>query len=424
MFIILLGATPLGIELATNLCAEGHDLCIISENSTQLEHTQQFIDCQTIIGCPSHPHILREANAELADMIIAATQNDEMNMVACQVAYSLFKVKRKIAFISNAHYLLRDELFNNLNIPIDTLVSVDDIIAKQLLEIITFSAGYLYSNFENSNIKLALTTIKNEAFIKKQDDKHVLAVFRDQKMVHNGPLMLEDEIIFLSDNNSLSKDITEIYGPISTNKRIMISGNPGIIESLEPYHEDFNIKAIEPNIANCERLSQKHPNVTILHGHITENELLASENMAKTDIFCALTNDDEDNIMSSLQAKELGAKKVIAMVSKNHYKKMLSNSTIDFILDPKQNILDKVLHHIRHPWIQNIHKIPKTDYQILELKNTKKIRITELHDLNVLACIHNNEVLHNSQEIPAFSVIILLTNAHDDLIEISKKIPI
>lgn len=399
MLILILGANNFCHILASELCKEGHDICVISEHATLLEHLQQYIDCQTIVGCPSHPQVLRQANADNADMIIAATQNDEMNMVACQVAYSLFSIKRKIAFISNAHYLVRHELFSNNNMPIDTMVSIENIISEQLSELLAFSTGYLHTDFPHSNLCMTLTTVLNPKFcgiyLANLTDKiSTIAIFRDNEYLEakqDTILQEGDQIIFLSDKHLVRKLAAEIHGPTSDCKRIMIGADPGVIDDFLRIHSNLQTKVIEPCVNNCEIIANKHPTATVLNGDITEYELLCSENMKKIDVFCAITGDDEDNIMAALQAKDLGADKTIAMVSKKHYQNMLNNSTIDFILDPNDRVLEQVLTHVKHPWIKNVHKIPLNNHKIVELYSTYEINKSQLKDFRVIAYINGTE---------------------------------
>ena len=415
MLILILGANNLCTDLANALIKQGHDICIVSENSKLLEHLQQFIDCQTIIGCPSHPHVLRSANAEKADMLIAATGNDEMNMIACQVAYSLFKVKRKIAFISNAHYWDRHELFGNDNLPIDTIISLDNVIADQLSELITFSSGFLYDSFVKSSLNVGISTINLLDFEDKcSQDFRILAIFRGNQLINldHDTYATGDKILFTCLNDMMESNINYIYGTQKPINKVMLSAPAGVIDAFCNRHQDYNLKVIMPSISDCQALANQHPNATMLNGHITEHELLASENMKKIEYFCAITKDDEDNIMAALQAKELGANKTIAMVNKKHYQTMLSNSTIDYILDPTQKVLEQVLAHISHPWVKNIHQIPKTNFQLIELQNTRNLDAKELSQLNVVACIHADTFVCTGSNIPKNSIILILENAN------------
>lgn len=412
MLIIILGANELCTELANSLSRDGHDICVVSEHGESLEHIQQFIDCQTIIGCPSHPHILKAANAENAEMLIAATNNDEMNMIACQVGYSIFKIPRKIAFISNAHYWARNELFGNNNLPIDTIISLDNIIAEQLSELITFSTGFLYDNFTRSDLNIGITTIKNlEYQAEIGPDFKILSAFREQEPLdlETDCLMLDDKILFICFSKNLKSYVEHIYGPRQNNKKIMLGASQGIIDAFCNNQNNHYIKLVADKAHDCTRLAAKHPDATVLHGHITEHELLSNESLNKIEFFCAITNDDEDNIMAALQAKELGAKKTIAMIKKNQYRSMLENSTIDYILDPNQKVLEHVLAHIKHPWIKKIHQIPKTEYKLVELVNPREINTLELGDHKILACINANNVTSPKAIIAANSTILILT---------------
>lgn len=410
MLVLILGSNNICTELALSLTNKGHDVCVISENSTSLQHLQQFVDCQIVVGCPSHPHILKNANADNADMIIAATSNDEMNMVACQVAYSLFKVKNKIAFISNAHYLVRDELFNNINLPIDTLISLDDIIVSQLNELIDFSCGLTAREIGQGTI-LAMTTVKKLDFF--SDDKFsVKAVFRKGVLVGNNDINLFDDLLFTCKTEDLEQVANLLHGPRSVADKVMLGASSGVVETFIALGCDYNLKVIEPNESICQRLSQLNDNTTVLHGHITEHELLNSENMHKIDVFCAITNDDEDNIMAALQAKELGANKTIAMINKTQYKNMLKNSTIDYTLDPNNEVLNKILNKIQYNWVRSIHEVPTTSYQIVEIILPDKILKTKLSSLNVIAIFYENALFYDDL-IPRGSTVYVLIKSSD-----------
>lgn len=415
MLIIILGANNICTELASALQHEGHDICIVSENSQSLEHLQQFLDCQIVVGCPSHPHILKTANADKADMIIAATNNDEMNMIACQVAYSIFKIKRKIAFISNAHYWARHELFGNKNLPIDSIICLDNIIAEQLSEIITFSVGFLYDSFAESSISIGITTVNQiDQIHSLGSDFKILTTFRSGNVINldQDTISVGDKLLFLCQEKNIKEYVKLIYGPQNTSSRILISASNGIIDSFNKQYES-QLKIISPKLEDCKYLAEKHTSATILNGHITENELLTSVNMEKIDFFCAITSDDEDNIMAALQAKELGAKQTIAMINKSHYKDMISSSTIDFILNPKNKVLEQVLAHIRHHWIKKINLIPGTEFQIIELENPRELTWHDLDHHQILACINQNNILDNLETIPANSIILLLVKNNE-----------
>lgn len=410
MLIIILGTNSICAALASALQAEGHDICLVSEQQQALEHLQQFLDCQTVVGCPSHPHVLKSANANQADMLIAATENDEMNMIACQVAYSLFKIERKIAFISNAHYWARHELFGSQNLPIDNIISLDNIVAQQLSELITFSTGFLYDSFAESSLSIGITTVNQLDFHKYiQDDFKLLTAFRKGEILDLDvdTITTSDQILFLCQEQKIDEYVKLIYGPTSTGNKIVIGASNGVIDAFCKSHQS-NLKVISPKLADCQYLAQKHSNATILNGHITENELLSSVNMEKIEFFCAITEDDEDNIMAALQAKELGAKQTIAMINKLYYKDMISSSTIDFILNPNAKVLEQVIAHIRHPWIRKINQIPGTEYQIIELENPRELTWDELETYNILACTKANNTIERTENIEINSTILLL----------------
>tara|TARA_B110000459_G_scaffold198760_1_gene244232 strand:- start:713 stop:2077 length:1365 start_codon:yes stop_codon:yes gene_type:complete len=372
--IIVVGSTSIGVSLAKELAEEGHEITIISEDQNKLHSLQNSLDIRAICGKPSYPDILRAANAEDADIFIAVTDSDEQNMIACQVAYSLFKVPLKIAKIRSSHYSVRNELFNDQNLPIDIFINPEQLIAKQVYNLISNPGVNGIYGLLNNNINLVIIRVTKDTCIiaRHVDDLknieidlpyNLVAVMRNGKyldLASNPMLVIGDELLIFVSSTNTDGLISGFYKQNRTDvSKVIIVGGGGVGAAAAAYLDDkgVQVKIIDHNKHTCEYLAKKFDKITILEGDASERALLLDENVENVDFFCALTSDDEDNIISSLQAKYLGAKNAISLVNNNEYKDLFGKSDIDTLLSPQQSSISEILTAIRRHDITKVYTV-------------------------------------------------------------------
>lgn len=383
MQIIILGAGQVGATLAETLSKEGHDITLVDIDAERLEELRAQLDIATIQGPGSYPMILRDAGAQSADLLIAVTSSDETNIVACQVAYTLYKTPTKIARIRSRHYQTHGELFDNHAMPVDVWISPEQIVTHFLKRIIESPGALQALDFANGRVSLiAVNAIEPGPFIGQEinlitktiskNNFQIVAVFRKNQAIPLHELtkiQRLDEVFFIANKELISKVMQGFGHSTLSIKRVMIAGGGNIGASLAKLLEsNYNLKLIERNESRTQKLVHELNNTTILVGDASDRELLLSENVEYLDVFCALTNNDEINIMSCLQAKHLGARYVIALVTKTAYVELLeAGSEIDIVLSPQQITVGSILKYIRRGDITNLYSLRRGAAEVIEI---------------------------------------------------------
>ncbi len=381
MKIIIIGAGQVGSSLAENLAHENHDIVVIDRDAARLSLIQDRLDISTINGFGSYPGILRQAGAKEADMLIAVTDSDEVNMVACQVAYSLFQVPKKIARIRSRHYFISQELFGSEHMPIDIFISPEQLVTHAIKELIVYPAALQVLSFANNKVKLvAVRPYPGLPLLGKPlktlhehidgVDFRIAAIYRNNQSIPlDGETCIEigDEVFFIAASENISTVIASMHRSEAPYQRVMIAGGGhigfGLAKSLQ---EDYQVKVIERNIERCELIAEHIHDVTVLQGDATEKDLLISENIEDMDVFVAVTNDDEANIMSCMLAKNLGARRVIALVARPSYVDLIEDSGIDLAISPQQITSSGILKYVRAGDVVNVHALRRGAAEAIE----------------------------------------------------------
>ncbi len=381
MKIILLGAGSVGVSLAENLVRENNDIVVVDNNVKHLQDLADRLDIATVVGHASHPNILHKAGADDADMIVAVTDSDEINMLACQLAHTLFRVTKKICRIRSNAYLSHSKLFAKEAIPIDVLISPEKLVTKYITRLLDHPGSLQVVDFAEDKARLvgvkayyggpivgqALNQIPKHM---PNLDTRVAAIYRkNHSIIPEGDTVVEvdDEVFFIASTNDIAPMMSELRGKDKPYKRIMIAGGSNIGSRLAQAVEDkYQIKLIERDKERCKVLAQLLHRTIVLHGEPSDKDLLNSESIDNCDVFCALTNDDEDNIMSALLAKRLGASKVICLIANMAYVDLLQGGEIDIVLSPQQITTTSLLKHVRRGDMSNIYSLRRGAAEAVE----------------------------------------------------------
>jgi trk system potassium uptake protein len=381
MKIIILGAGQVGSNLAEHLVREGNDLTMVDVDPDKLAALQDRFDLRTVQGQASHPSILRQAGADDADMLVAVTLNDETNIVACKLAGTLFNIPTKIARIRSLDYMKHPELFNADTFAVDHVISPEQEITDYLRKLIDYPEALQVVDFGQGRARLVAMRARAGGPLVGHElrdlqkhlpglDARVAAIFRrDRTIVPEGRTVIQndDEIFFIAATENIRAVMKEMRRADKSVRRIMIAGGGNIGRRLAAaLEEHYEVKLIDHNKKNTQTLAQQLKHTLVLTGNGTDEDLLLEENIEDMDVFCALTNDDEDNIMSSLLAKRLGARKVIALINRSTYVDLLQGGEIDIALSPAQATIGPLLTHIRRGHMAVVHSLRRGAAEALE----------------------------------------------------------
>mgnify|MGYP000090620678 CR=1 FL=1 len=382
MKIIILGAGQVGGTLAENLANEANDITIIDTNEVRLRELHDRLDIGVVTGVASHPDVLVQAGIEDADLIIAVTNNDETNMIGCQIAHSLFRTPTKIARVRSQSYLSRPELFNNDAIPIDVLISPEQLVSNYIFRLVEHPGALQVLDFADGNVQLVAVKayyggplVGQELRFLRQHmpsvDTRVAAIYRrDRAITPEGSTVIEadDEVFFIAAKSDIRAVMSELRRLENPYKRITIAGGGNIgVRLAQKLETRYSVKLIEFNEARCAQLSEQLERTIVLLGSASDQELLLEENIEDTDVFLALTNDDEANIMSSMLAKRLGARKVMALINNPAYVDLVQGGEIDIAISPQSTTIGSLLTHVRRGDMVNVHSLRRGAAEAIEV---------------------------------------------------------
>jgi len=381
MKIIILGAGQVGTSVADNLASEANDITVVDTDAQKLEDLQDRLDLRTVTGHASHPEVLARAGAEDADMIIAVTNSDETNMIACQVAYTLFHTPTKIARVRSAEYLSQPELFTQEALPIDVLISPEQLVKNYIERLIEHPGALQVLDFAQGRVSLVAVKayyggplvgheLRDLRKHMPNVESRVAAIFRrGRAIIPEGTTVIEadDEVFFVA----AKKDIRAVMGELRKLdrpcKRVMLAGGGNIGYRLAKSLESrYQVKIIEHNLKTSKTLSEQLSRSIVLHGDAADEELLMEENIENCDVFCALTNDDEANILSAMLAKRMGAKKVMALINRAAYVDLVQSGIIDIAISPQQATIGSLLAHIRRGDVAVVHSLRRGAAEAIE----------------------------------------------------------
>jgi len=428
MNIIICGAGRVGFTIAKILSEQGHSITIIDQSSDDIQKIDDILDVKSIVGKGTYPSILEKANAADADMIIAVTRNDEINMLICQIAFSIFNVPKKIARIRSQDYLNPKftKVYNKENLPIDVIISPEIEIAKSLQRKLEAPGSLDNVPFANNKIRLLeilidancpIKDIKLNELTKKYPklNSNIMGVIRDEKFVllKKTDVMVKDDKAYVVINASQMKETLTAFGhteKISNKILIIGGGNIGfnLAKNLEESFDSARVKIIEKNKERAELIASQLNNTIVINGDALDEEVLLEANLEEVQTVLALTNDDEDNLMVSVLVEkfakdndELSDKRTMALINKPNYSLLQTSLKIDDFIDPRMNTVSSILKHIHKGTIENAYSILNGEYEIIEAEiiETSELINKELKNSNLPDEIRIGAILRGDEVI-------------------------
>jgi trk system potassium uptake protein TrkA len=385
MKIVIVGAGEVGGTLAEQLASEANDITVVDNSHQRLKALQERLDIRTVSGMACHPTTLVRAGIEDADMLVAVTNSDEINMMACQVAYSLFRTPTKIARVRAGSYTsktYKDRLFNDKNIPVDVLITPEQVVTEYIYKLLKRPGALQVMDFAGGAAQLvAVRAVKSGPLIGQElrhirehlpkVDARVAAIFRqDRPIVPEGDTIIQegDEVFFIAARQNIRNVMGELRRLENPYRRLIIAGGGNIgLRLAKALEKDYNLKIIEFSEKRCHVLSEQLNNTVVLNGSATDQELLLDENIEETDVFLALTNDDEVNIMASFLAKRLGARKVMTLITNPVYADLVQGGEIDVAISPQQATTGLLLAHVRRGDTVSVHSLRRGAAEAMEI---------------------------------------------------------
>jgi trk system potassium uptake protein TrkA len=442
MKIIILGAGQVGGSLAENLVGEKNEITVIDSDQDTLRILQDRLDLRVVHGVGSHPDILKKAGAEDADMLIAVTNSDESNMLACQVAYSIFKTPTKIARVRSEQYIIyQSQLYKQQDIPVDHIIAPEQLVTQGIKRLIDYPGALQVVEFADGKASLvaikayyggllvghALSALKEHM---PNVETRVAAIYRRGRPIRPlGSTVIEadDEVFFIAATKHIRAVMSELQKLENSYKRIMIAGGgligAGLAKKLESKH---NVKLIEYNPQRAAYLSEHLDKTIVFCGDASDANLLTEENVESVDAFIAVTNDDEANIMSAMLAKRMGAQKAMVLIQRSAYVDLVQGGEIDIAFSPQQATISALLTHVRRGDIVNVYSLRRGAAEAIEAiahgdKNTSKVVGRQIKDIAMPQGTTIGAIVREETVIIAHGDTVIEANDHVILFLVDKK---
>ncbi len=441
MKIIILGAGQVGSSVAENLVSEDNDITVVDTDSVRLQAMLDRLDLRTVLGSASHPEVLQRAGCEDADMILAVTSSDETNMVACQIAYTLFHTPTKIARVRSSAYLQYKEIFTQEAIPVDVLISPEQVITNYVCGLIENPGALQVLDFADGKIQLVAVRVFHGGPLVGHElselKKHmpsvetrVAAIYRRGAPIApegNTVIEVDDVVFFVAARENIRIVMRELRREDRPVKRVMLAGGGNIGLRLAKLLEGrYQVKLIDHKQENCIRIAESLDKTIVLHGDVADEKLLLEENIENIDVFCAVTNDDEANILSALLAKRMGARKVMALINRSAYVDLVESSDIDIAISPQQAMIGSLLAHVRKGDVVMVHSLRKGAAEAIEAVahgdvNSSKVVGRAIEDINLPRGVTIGAIVRNDEVVIAHHDTVIESEDHVILFLVDKK---
>jgi len=382
MNIIILGAGRVGESVAESLVSEQNDITVIDMDPARLRSLEERIDLRGVVGNGIQPSVLREAGAKDADMVIACAANDETNLVVCKVAHDIFNVPSTIARLRSPEFIEGDELLGKNGFAVDHVICPEESVMRYLHQLISYPEALQVLEFADGRASLiAIRATHGGALVGHtigefrerfpHAEMRVVALYRldtEMEATKTTRILAGDEVFVLADTKKIRYVLGAIHNIDEPVKRIMIAGGGKVgLRLARSLQGQCQVKIIERYKARCEYLASQLPSsMLILNGDGADEDLLLEESVGEMDMFLALTSDDEDNIMSAMLAKRMGANRVMALINRRAYADMMQGSTIDIAISPSQTVIGELLTHLRRGDVAAVHSLRRGAAEALE----------------------------------------------------------
>jgi trk system potassium uptake protein TrkA len=448
MNILILGAGQVGSSAAYDLSrSEANEVTVVDVDADRLRELQDRLDIRTVQGHAAHPHVLTQASGADADIVIALTDSDETNMLACQVAHTLFRTPTKIARIRSVEYTSQSKLFGAKAIPVDEIISPEQLVTEYIEQLIHYPGALQVLNFAHGKVRLAGVVAHRGGLLVGQElrqlrrhiphtDARVAAIYRrradgsrESILPEGDTVIRENDIVFFiaarKDIRVMMSELRKLEHPI---RKVIIAGGGNIGFQLAKNLENTNqVKLIERDRERARHIAERLSKTIVLPADATDEELLAEENIEATDVFCAVTNAEEANILSSLLAKRMGANKVIALVNRPSYTDIVERQNIDIAVSPQQITLGALLTKVRRGDVVQVHSLRQGAAEALETiahgtQETSAVVGRTIEEIplprgaTIAALVRDGNVLmaHHDEEIESEDHVILFLTETDE----------
>ena len=448
MNIIICGAGRVGFTIAKLLSEQGHSITVIDQSSEDIQKINDSLDVKAIVGKATYPSILEKANASETDMIIAVTRNDEINMLICQIAFSIFKIPKKIARIRSQDYLNPKftRVYSKENLPIDVIISPEIEIAKSIQRKLEAPGALDSVPFADNKIRLLEILIKDgcksidikfNELAKKYPklDANIIGINRDDKFFipKKTDTVKKNDKIYIIINSLQMSETLESFGHLEKiSKKILIIGGGNIgfnlAKNIEETLETVRVKIIEKDKDRAEYLAKELNDAIVINGNGLDEETLSEANLDEAETVLALTNDDEDNLMVSVlvekftkDQKKIDEKRTMALINKPNYSLLQSSLKIDDLIDPRMNTVSSILKHVHKGTIENAYTISNGEYEVIEAEiiETSELINKEIKNSNFPDEIRIGAILRDKKVIIPRSDFVFQKN--DRVVFITKK---
>ena len=420
MKILILGAGQVGSSAAYHLSREeANEVTVVDMRPEVLRELQDRLDIRTVVGHAAYPEVLERAGANDADIIVALTNTDETNMVACQVAYTLYHTPTKIARIRSAEYMSSKKLFMQDAIPVDVRISPEQLVCEYIEQLILYPGSLQVLEFADGRVRLVGARADADGLLVGQQiatlkehipntEGRIAAIYRDGKaLLPDGNTIIEegDEVLFVAARQDIRVFMSEMRKLEDPVRRVVIAGGGNIGVRLALALEQTNqVKIIERNPQRAKTISERLNKAIVLVGDAADEELLLEENIDNADVFVALTNAEEANILSAMLAKRLGANKVMALINRPSYAELVESGSIDIAISPQQVTIGSLLAHVRRGDVVKVHSLRRGAAEAMEAiahgtENESKVVGRKIEDIdlprgtNIIALVRGDQVL-------------------------------
>ncbi|MDJ0806519.1 MAG: Trk system potassium transporter TrkA [Gammaproteobacteria bacterium] len=441
MKIIILGAGQVGRSVANALASEANDITVIDQNEALLNEMQNRLDLGIVKGHAAQPGVLQRAGAEDADMILAVTNSDETNMVACQVAYTIFHTPTKIARVRSQGYLDYPKLFDTQAFPVDVLISPEQEVTDYILRLIEYPGALQVLDFADGLVRLvavraydngplvghALSTLYDHM---PDVDARVAAIYRKGEVIRpqgDTRIQVDDEVFFIAATGHIRAVMSELRKLEKPYRRLIIAGAGNIGRRLaHALEQKYRVKLIESNQTRARDIAKRLDMTIVLYGDAADENLLLEENIENTDVFCAVTNDDEANILSAMLAKRLGAGRVMALINRSAYVDLVQSETIDIAISPQQATIGSLLTHVRRGDVVQVHSLRRGAAEAIEAvahgdKTSSKVVGKTIEEIALPAGTSIGAIVRGDQVLIAHHDTLIESGDHVILFLVNKR---